>query len=605
MPRLLSKLPRLTYMQATAAAATNRRRFYNVALRALVYNRCLLPTLNQFAAGTPNILRANAETETRVVGFGWHHTRHVPPPGLAAAVAPTGGFSGPFARYFIEQPTQQQPPGDGGWPGNDDSEKPSNEGQSAQGKGCKRSRQAKCNSDCDESSPQKKGKKSIFTRTKPLNGHLRTYKVLMLPTKEQKAELVRCFAVSRLAYNFANGQVISGKRANTIELRKEWQKHPKPHWVTEQGKAVSTAFQARAIQDLVGAYTSNYAKLRKNPNHTFKVWYRTTKAHHTPTEIIHIEKDYVKKNSTLLRFEAAPPPLQPRRRRAECFAFFGNNLKAVGGIRLQDQPRVIARMVSEGNHLEEEAKILWDKRMDSFHFIYTYVLPILPDPDPTFQTKSVVACDPGCYPFQAWYSPTSGEHGELLSGGGTEELMRRCYAIDKRCAKLARYTGPGRTKKARENHRRRMSKCLRRERRRLTGWVEASHYNAANTLLTSHDLVLQPRLPTAELAITATRNISSKSARAMLTWSHSCFIARLKSATARYAGRYVLEVPEPGTSKTCTHCGMWKAELQPRDKVYVCNHCGVHVDRQLAGARNNFLAAFGAAVGVGWDGNGG
>jgi hypothetical protein len=29
------------------------------------------------------------------------------------------------------------------------------------------------------------------------------------------------------------------------------------------------------------------------------------------------------------------------------------------------------------------------------------------------------------------------------------------------------------------------------------------------------------------------------------------------------------------------------------------------VDRQLAGARNNFFAAYGLAVGIGWDGRGG
>jgi hypothetical protein len=57
----------------------------------------------------------------------------------------------------------------------------------------------------------------------------------------------------------------------------------------------------------------------------------------------------------------------------------------------------------------------------------------------------------------------------------------------------------------------------------------------------------------------------------------------------------------PGTSKTCTDCGWWNADLKLGDKVCHCHRCGVVVDRQLAGARNNFFAAYGMAARVGWD----
>ena len=61
------------------------------------------------------------------------------------------------------------------------------------------------------------------------------------------------------------------------------------------------------------------------------------------------------------------------------------------------------------------------------------------------------------------------------------------------------------------------------------------------------------------------------------------------------------ETTEPGTSKTCTHCGAWKTSLRLGDKIYECNRCAIAVDRQLAGARNNFLAAYGMACGMLWD----
>ena len=397
--------------------------------------------------------------------------------------------------------------------------------------------------------------------------------------------------MARKAYNFACNIVKEEKRADIVDLRKRWSAEPVPGWAAEA--RVSMQIQTRAIQDLVNAFKTNEAKRRKGATRPYSLHYRSLRR--SPTEIIHIEKDYEAKAS-MLRFEPIEGPL--RRDRAECLAVLGSNLKRVGGIRLQDSPDIIARLLAEGRHLKEEAKIRWDKRLNSFHLIYTYEIPRLVDPDPTFQSKRIVACDQGCYPFQAWYAPCSGSHGALLVRG-TDELMLRCYDIDRRCGKIARHQQRG---KFHRRRRRRMRKRLNRERSRLRGWVKDAHYDAANTLLVSNDLVLQPRLAVQDLVIATKRNISNRSARAMLTWSHSMFIDRLKSASARYAGRHVLETTEPGTSKTCTHCGAWKHDLEPRHKTYACARCGLSFDRQMAGARNNFFAAYGAAVNMGWDG---
>ena len=107
------------------------------------------------------------------------------------------------------------------------------------------------------------------------------------------------------------------------------------------------------------------------------------------------------------------------------------------------------------------------------------------------------------------------------------------------------------------------------------------------------------------LALHHKRNFNSKGARAMYTWGHYKFRQRLKSAASRYPGRYVYETTEPGTSKTCTHCGFWNAGLKLGDKNFNCPRCLIQVDRQLAGARNNFFAAYGMAIDRGWDGVGG
>ena len=557
-------------MQAAAAAALRstgriRKRFFNTAaLRAPVYARCLLPAVYDGAPPSPNVAPPSAWTCVRTVTGGYHHEHYRPPPGLAdGLVGPN--WSAPFARFFPQTLASDPAPAE---------------------------------------APPPTKKRKPFQRAQPLEGHLRTVAIRMWPTPPQRRELLRCFAMARHAYNFACGAALREGRADLSELRKRWKAEPLPPWASRPEERVAVMFQARAIQDLVNSLKTNMSKRRKTPDAPpFELHFRSLRR--TPTEVLHIEKDYTGK-PTSLRFEPLPAvggegAPGARRRRAECLAVLGNNLKGVGGIRLQDHPRIIERLLAEGRHLKEEAKLRWDKRVNAFHLLYTYELPRLPDPDPTFKAKRVVACDPGCYPFQAWYAPRSGEHGALLVGG-TDTLIRRCHAIDRRCGRLARLERGGRSAAQVRRRRRRMRRALARERARLRGWVQDAHYDAANTLLRAHDLILQPRLAVQELTVTSTRTISDRTARAMLAWSHGKYIERLRSAAARYAGRHVLETFEPGTSKTCTHCGAWSAALEPRDKTYACERCGLRFDRQLAGARNNLFAAYGAAVGIGWDG---
>ena len=163
--------------------------------------------------------------------------------------------------------------------------------------------------------------------------------------------------------------------------------------------------------------------------------------------------------------------------------------------------------------------------------------------------------------------------------------------------------GCNRTRRQRYRTTRALARKLCRDRRRHVGWVESAHYFAANSQLRAHDLIIQPWLHTAELVQKSTRVIGCKTVRKMLTMSHFKYRQRLQWAATHYAGRHVLVTEEPGTSKTCTNCGVWKADLGA-SKTFLCHHCGICVDRDLAGARNNFFAAYGDAVGIGWDGHG-
>jgi len=483
--------------------------------------------------------------------------------------------------------------------------------------------------------PKKKPKP--FQRKEPMKGRPRSYKTRILPTKEQVTELERAFAASRTAYNFANRRVRDEKALiNIIGLKKDWVRTEKDDYI----QGVSMRISNFAINELVASYKSNETKKRKNPNFTYEVKDRTIESR---SEVVHIERVKVllevvsvhqttkqpKKTTKGAKTEdvlLVPATKRTERRllrsktekRAECGLRFGNNFESVGALRIQGRSRIIKKIVDTGAKLHAAAMIQWDKIRDAFFFIWIDDVSVPPDPDPEFKHKRIASLDPGSSPFQQWYSPTSGEFGELLSGTG-EVLAKMRGRIDKLRKRVARRVKSPQdfvtkrqkkyTWRKRNLKRQRVTKVLRRklarEQQRVSGYMEAAHYDAANFILEHHDIIIAPVLQTGWMMQKRNRKTGPKLSRALHMWAHRLFRQRLAYTAARKPGRFVYECAEPGTSKTCTNCGAWKDGLLLRDKVYSCSHCGISVDRQIAGARNNFFTAYGMAVGLGWDGVGG
>ena len=574
-------------------------RFFNSSLKDDIYNACIIPVESPHLSSNSTQVKLYGKEISR--RSAWNETTYTPPSGLGWPSGSSRFMSAPFQDFvpgikrvaprIVRQRTST-------------AIQPSPEV-------------------CVDKERNRK-KTNAQRRKESLDGHFRTFKIRMLPTSVQRKELDRCFRVARFAYNWANECVREGlENPNHYALRNKFRANNvmgSLDYSNTNATRVSSNIASRAIQQLTDAYASNYAKRKTNPAHRFHVQYRS--ARKTLTETIVIDKDiagpdnlYAKKTSTLLRFRPLPATCS-RQGRAECLAFFGNNLRHVGGIRLQDSVKVITMVVGNWDRLCEECKIRWDKRTGAYHLIFLYTLPSLQDPDPDFESKRIVATDPGCSPFQQWYSPTSGCFGQLLEDA-RPSLRSKCLKLDALESRIARrYAQPKacltsyredhsdafHQRKQRYRTTRRLRHKLAKDRRRLHGWVESAHYDAANFLLTGHDIIIQPVLAISRLTAKTSRVFGSKMARAMYTWSHYLFRQRLKSAAVRYPGRHVYETSEPGTSKTCTHCGFWNASLRLGDKRFDCPR---QVDRQIAGARNNFLAAFGMAAGVGWDGMGG
>lgn len=537
-------------------AGSNTFRFFNASLKS-IYDSCPLPVERPFPAAANSIQHSEfasftAKSAPTLKEAACHHKLLVPP--SSGFIGTDPALSEPFAPYGTQAGT---------------------------------------------------GTSSVKRRKRELNGHLRVYSVRMFPTAEQTKELKRCFAASRHAYNSTVASINGGQRANFYERRAEYKTVTKPDWAT----SVSVRIVDGGVEQAVNAFKTNYAKMRVNPGHThFNVRFMSHRK--ARTEVVRIEGDGTanKKRSPLLAFR--PVPFTNSDNRAECLAVFGCNLKAVGGIRLQDKAHVIEKLLAEGRRLTETCKIHWDKRTRAFHFLYTHEIPRLEDPDPEFETKRIVATDPGCRRFQTFYSPTSGEVGVLLNKQRVE-MEKRCFDIDERTSWLAKRATRERQSECKPRTRRQRQRTVRGKRRRLAKervrlheWTKFTHYDAARLLLSRYDLVIAPKLETQKMVPRDGRVFGSRTARAMYTWSHGLFAQRLESAAARFAGRCVITtLGEPGTSKTCSHCGKWKADLGGAE-CYECDRCGIRYDRDIGGARNNFLAALGKAMGVGWDGMG-
>lgn len=300
----------------------------------------------------------------------------------------------------------------------------------------------------------------------------------------QQREVIKKIAIQRAAFNFAAERVIlAGEGACFGKLRDDWNKWKRDIKNNSFGAAykyrhiaesnMHTKIEAQGIRTYTSAVKSGREKAKKNNMSFFPVKFRSAKKLRRETLVL-------EKGSTagpLRRF--LPVPYIERNGRGLCLVQIGRDEYYL----MEDKLATIELLVQERNPVHD-GKILWNKRIGSFHFIYTYSLPRLTDQDPQFLNKGIVAMDPGVYPFQAFYSPTDGSYGRLLDGDA-DQLISRCERLDTLQSRVDLHHGNQRVRTPRQRYktRKRLKRRLARERARLQGWVKAAHYDCAHRLL--------------------------------------------------------------------------------------------------------------------------
>jgi putative transposase len=194
--------------------------------------------------------------------------------------------------------------------------------------------------------------------------------------------------------------------------------------------------------------------------------------------------------------------------------------------------------------------------------------------------ERVVAIDPGVRTFATCYDP-SGTVFEV-GAGDMGRIQRLCSHADKLASKIT---------KAERKRRPRMRTALLRINERVRNLVAEMHFKLARYLCDTFTTILLPEFETQSMVRKATRRIGSKSARAMVTWSHYSFRMRLLSKAEEYGGRVrVVLCNESYTSKTCGGCGALHPKLGSA-KRFACPGCKFTLDRDVNGARNILLRA--------------
>lgn len=132
----------------------------------------------------------------------------------------------------------------------------------------------------------------------------------------------------------------------------------------------------------------------------------------------------------------------------------------------------------------------------------------------------------------------------------------------------------------------RLRKTIYRMYQRVKCMIADMHQKVSKWLSNNYNEVLLPSFNTSDMT-SKQKRISSKTSRAMLTWSHYKFKKLLECKMERSGGK-VIDCREHYTTKTCSQCGKINHRIA-RQKVFTCSNCNLETDRDVNAARNIFL----------------
>ena len=219
-------------------------------------------------------------------------------------------------------------------------------------------------------------------------------------------------------------------------------------------------------------------------------------------------------------------------------------------------------------------------RLNCYHLCIPVALDIRGENQaPPATDDATIALDPGVRTFLTGYDSS----GQVVEWGikDISRITRLCVAVDKLQSRWAQ-------KDICHRKRYRLQRAARHIRLKIRNLVDDLHRRCASWLCKNYRAIVLPKFETSKMILRGKRRIKSKTARAMLTWSHYRFRMHLLHKQREYPWCTVYLCTEEYTSKTCTGCGHLHHTLGG-NKVFKCPACKIHIDRDVNGARNILL----------------
>ena len=298
-----------------------------------------------------------------------------------------------------------------------------------------------------------------------------------------------------------------------------------------------------AIDQVLAAYSSNFALIKNRQNKDFDVQYKKKKA---VTEIFQVNKKALNLSKRTIFTSRTKKKFRMRKRDIQKIE--ENAEKTVTCLRVKPGKWYLCIP-------RDEKKAKEQSMLESAPY------------------KSVFL-DPGVRTFQTFYSPDGicGKLGDQYSDNFIKPILEKIDKLESVRARSPNW-------KTKRNIRMRLYKL----RDKCKNRISDMHWQVCRFLCDGFDTIFLPKFMVSEMVEkTPGRVISKKTVRSMLQLSHCEFRNKL-IYFAKTKQRNLVLVGEEYTTKTCGSCG------QLNDvggaKVYSCS-CGYTLDRDFHGARN-------------------
>ena len=372
----------------------------------------------------------------------------------------------------------------------------------------------------------------------PGNTVIKSKKIEIFPTVEQKQILCKWFGTSRYVYNQSVSMLEDNDTPTNFKELVPVVFDNLPEWHTETPRQIKVG----AVMDACQAVRNAKVKCKETGEFQ-KVKFRSRKRKQT----LYLRADSLKENGFFVRFLG--------------------EMKMSESLPAKPQG---AGKVSERD-TDNEVK---DSQLIFENGRYFLCVPYVEKKKPRKPMGRIVALDPGVRDFMTFFSEDS---FGWLGSQCINRIQRLCQHCDNLLSRATQVKRP---------LRRALRKAANKMKVKIRNLINELHKKVAHFLVTNFDIILLPTFESKQMTRRGARKLQKRSVRQMLTLSHYRFKVFLKHKALEY-GVQVIDVCEAYTSKTVSWTGEVVANLGG-SKVIKSSE-GHRMDRDLNGARGIFI----------------